>query len=423
MNLNAPECRSCILPTRTTSLSAKPPDVIHEAYTESRLTAWQTGGVVLTLSFVVALLSRPLTHMSKFYFLSYVPGALLTPSGRPLDKRAHFMHTFARTRWWTGPPLLATTVEFATTLGVYVHVREWVLVSRYCCTGASTSESRIAQDSDKEAVFPAAHAAGANALRPTRVNAGVGCVAGAMSGLVYALLRYPFDTLSATAQAMRAPPHAKSVSSARSVSSSPSVVPTGRPRQTRVFGGGAGEVLLAALRDRPAMLCNIYQGVSAVALGKSLQMLCCFGCYHALRYDGVYRGTTVLFGYCYLGAVAGLAAQYPCLALRQQLRARNAVMHGPPMSYRDLLREMRRRHGWSKVYDGFFRTKPFLSALAPALLLTWYDMATRRLTERLYPECNRRHAHHSQSALFYPVADYVEHMPDYEFASSTRSRH
>ncbi|EPY23659.1 hypothetical protein STCU_07581 [Strigomonas culicis] len=270
------------------------------------------------------------------------------------DKRAQFFRVLFGTRWWAGPSLLAATADHVFFLGAFLGLREGLRRQ---------------------------HPGGGNGLH--------GAAAGALTGLGYAALHHPYDVLRATADA----------------------------QVGRRFRGPL-DVLRTALRERPAVLRQLYKGFGAAACGRVLQFTCALGTYNALRYDGVYRGTVVLFLYCQAGVFLGTLAQYPFLAARQQLHMR-AALHprAGRQSYRALFAEMRRRHGITKVFEGFFSAKPFLRAVPTALLLTGYDLGVRRYTEALHPE--RRAAAQPQQALGC-VGE--SRLPAYEFVQAPRMR-
>lgn len=213
-----------------------------------------------------------------------------------------------------------------------------------------------------------------------------GIAAGAMAGVSYAVLRHPFDVLRATAEV-----------------SSPA----------RNFKGPI-DVLLTALREKPSMLSGLYRGVSAAALGRGAQFGAQFGLYNFLRYDGVYRGPWMLYLYCFAAVFLGELLQYPFMSMRQQLRTANVHVKGRPLSYRAYFSDLRRRYGVTKVYEGFFTSKPFLRSVTPALFLFGYDLLSRRYTERLHPH-RRIPVSALQSLTSREAPDYVvdEHLYDF----------
>jgi hypothetical protein len=246
------------------------------------------------------------------------------------DKRAQFFRVLFHTRWWQGRSVPYITADYAVSLGLFIALRQQLAV-----------------------------------VAPTWSNRRCGFVAGASAGAVYATLRHPYDVLRATADATTGPRHFR----------------------------GAADVFVTAVRERPAVLKGLYRGFSVALCGRTAQLGLQFGLYNWLRYDGVYRSPVMLFLYCHVATFLGLFAQYPMQALRQQLYIANTLTRGRPQSYRSLIMDMRRRHGITKVYDGFFKGKPFLNAVPPALLMCLYDAGTRRYTEYLHPELKAKPVH------------------------------
>lgn len=267
------------------------------------------------------------------------------------DKRAQFFRVLFHTNWWQGRSVLWLTVDYAFSLTLFLALRHQLEVSA-----------------------------------PAWANGRRGFVAGATTGAIYATLRHPYDVLRATAEA------------------------TTGPQQFR----GAADVFITALRHRPAVLKDLYRGFSVAVCGRTAQFALQFGLYNALRYDGVYRSPVMLFLYCHIATFLGLAAQYPMQALRQQLYLANTLTKVRPQSYRSLIMDMRRRHGITKVYDGFFRGKPFLNAVPPALLMCLYDVTSRRYTEYLHPE-RKAKPRHEQSLTSVAAPSHVKAAPTYEF--------
>lgn len=347
MNADAPRSPSVTLPLRST-LAYQEPKARRAGYTEPALTLPQHTAVLTGSALVAALANRPLVKLEYFSFLADVPGegSRIVSS----DKRAHFFRVLFSLRWWEGPSVIATAAGYGLTMAVFLWLRS--AVGPY--VGGNTAS---------------------------------GYTAGALTGVVQAVVCQPFDVLRATADAMR-----------------------GGPRPMR----GPGDVLWRALRERPAVLAGLYKGISVAVLSRSLQCTAQYGTYNALRYDGVYRHSLMLFIYCHIGVVTGFLLQYPVLSLRQQLHALNQQARGTRHTYRSLLMELRRRHGLTKVYDGFFVTRPFLRAIAPALFLTLYDIGSRRYTEYLDP--GRRRSPDSMQSLTTLPARAVQQKREYEFA-------
>lgn len=267
------------------------------------------------------------------------------------DKRAQFFRVLFSTRWWQGRSVPFLTLDYAFPLALFVTLRQQLTV-----------------------------------VAPTWTNRRRGFIAGAATGAVYATLRHPYDVLRATADASAGP----------------------RPFR------GAADVFMTALRERPAVLKGLYRGYSVALCGRTAQFGLQFGLYNWLRYDGVYRSPVMLFLYCHAATFLGLAAQYPVQALRQQLYLANTLTKGRPQSYRSLVMDLRRRHGITKVYDGFFRSKPFLNAIPPALLMCLYDVGTRRYTEYRHPELMAKPVH-EQSLTSVAAPTHVRAASSYEF--------
>ncbi|KAG5472623.1 hypothetical protein LSCM4_01943 [Leishmania orientalis] len=323
-----------------------------QGYTETQLTVHQHSAVIAGCSTACALVTVPILKMERFYFLSDVPG-----ESRRIcisGKQAQFFRVLLHTRWWQGRSIVWLAVDYGFLLSTFVALRHSLK------TATTTAQ---------------------------RDNGRRGFVAGAMTGACYATVRHPYDVLRATAEASTA------------------------PRQFR----GATDVFLTALRDRPRVLLGLRRGFSVAVLGRSLQFALQFGFYNWLRYDGVYRHSAVLFIYCHLATFLGMAAQYPVQSLRQQLYIINSTTRGRPQSYRSLFHDLRRRHGVTKLYDGFFRGKPILNAVPMALLMTAYDLSSRRYTEYVHPEAAAKPTH-TQSLTSVAAPAYVTHPPAYEFA-------
>ncbi|ESL06532.1 hypothetical protein TRSC58_05792 [Trypanosoma rangeli SC58] len=215
-----------------------------------------------------------------------------------------------------------------------------------------------------------------------------GFAAGGLTGVAYTAVRHPYDVLRATSEAVGHPKKFKDVR----------------------------DVVKTALREKPSVLLGVYRGVTAVAVGRLVQFGAQFGVYNATRYDGVYRHTCMLFLYCHLGATLGLLLQYPFLSIKHQLHLRNQFTRGKPHTYRSYILEVRARHGITKVFDGFFTSRPMLNAVPAALLMTLYDVCTRRYTEFLHPKLRKVHAEVDQSMFSASGAPYASSFPAYEFA-------
>lgn len=328
-----------------------------QGYTEPRLSANEHAAIIASCSTACACVTVPITKLGHFYFLSDVPGE----SSRIFmsDKRAEFFRVLLDTHWWRGRSVLWLTLEYGVLLALFAATRGWLERARHGPTSQWSNRTR-------------------------------GFVAGAASGAVYAALRHPHDVLRATAEA-----------------------PTG----PRAFSGPA-DVLLTALREKPRVLLGLYRGFSVALLGRTAQFAVQFGLYNWLRYDGVYRHWLVLFAYCHAATFLGMAAQYPVHCLRQQLHIINTTTRGRPQTYRSLFVDLRRRHGITKLYEGFFKGKPFLNAVPMALLMAGYDTCTRRYTEHRHPEATARPTH-IQAITSIATAAHSTTPPPYEFAPKT----
>ncbi|ORC91067.1 uncharacterized protein TM35_000074910 [Trypanosoma theileri] len=325
-------------------------------YTEPQLTSPQHAAVILAVSFVTACLKQPIAKLESFYFIADVPGESNRIYGS--DKRAHFFRTLFSTRWFTGHSILWNTSEYVFLLSVFTTLRNALSLS----------------ESDKK-------------TNRNNNNTARGFIAGGLTGLAYAAVRHPYDVLRATADVVEGPKQFKS----------------------------AGDVLKTALRERPSVLLGIYKGFTAAACGRMVQFAAQFGIYNATRYDGVYHDTSVLFLYCHLAAFLGQLLQYPFMSLKYQLRLRNQFTRGQPITYRSYIAEIRSRHGISKIYDGFFTSRPILNAIPAALLMTLYDLYTRRYTEYLHPELQKLNGEVDQPLCSVRTAPYAESLPKYQF--------
>lgn len=272
------------------------------------------------------------------------------------DKRAQFFRVLLDTHWWRGRRVSAIAVEYSFLLATFLLFRSFLL-----------------------------------AQAPSLSNGSRGVVAGGLTGAIYAVARHPYDVLRATADAPSAP---------------------------RRFTGAA-DVFWTALTRRPQVLRGLASGLGAAVVGRALQFSVQFGLYNWLRYDGVYRSPLVLFLYCHAASFLGLVALYPLQAMRQQLYRLNQQTYGRRLTYRALLLQLRQRHGMSKIYDGFFSSKPVLSAVPLALLMTTYDIASRRYTEYLHPETTVS-ASPQQSLLVVAPPSYVSAKSPYEFRSGAQ---
>ncbi|KAG8347468.1 hypothetical protein ERJ75_001243800 [Trypanosoma vivax] len=322
-----------------------PIQTVH-GYTEPQLKPRQDAAVILVTSVVTSWLQRPISKLHAFYFLSDVPGASNQP--HTLEKRVHFFRTLFNIPWLSGQPIIWNTSRYVFLLTLFVWLRH---------------------------------------LLSDRNNTAVGFTAGALTGVVYTLMRHPYDVLHATAAGASGP----------------------------VAFTGAMDVVKRAMRENPRILLGIYRGLAPAASGRALLYCAKFGVYNALRYDGVYHGTWALFLYCHFGACLGRVLQYPFLSARHQLHMRNQQTRGRPLTFRSYIMEVRARHGITKIYDGFFASRPFLNAVPSALLLTLYDVCTRRLTEHLHPDLRKLHAKVDQPLCSTRTEPYASRLPVYEF--------
>ncbi|KAH9580011.1 Mitochondrial substrate/solute carrier [Trypanosoma melophagium] len=324
-------------------------------YTEPRLTSLQHTAVILAVSVVTACLKQPIAKLESFYFVTDVPGE----SNRiyASDKRAHFFRTLFSTRWFTGHSILLSTSEYVFLLSVFTTLRNALSLS-----ANKTNKNR-----------------NTNTIR--------GFIAGGLTGVAYAAVRHPYDVLRATADVLEV------------------------PKQFR----NAGDVLKTALREKPSVLLGIYRGFTAAACGRMVQYAAQFGVYNATRYDGVYHNNFLLFLYCHLGVFLGQLLQYPFMSLKYQLHLRNQATRRQTITYRSYIAEIRARHGITKIYDGFFTGRPVLNAVPAALLMTLYDMYTRRYTEYLHPELRKVHGEVDQPLCSVHTAPYAESLPKYQF--------
>ncbi|KAG5498534.1 hypothetical protein JKF63_02820 [Porcisia hertigi] len=354
MSFGSPSSYRSFFGYRTTTPYQQP--IAHrQGYTEAQLTVRQHAAVIMGCSTGCALVTVPIGKLERLYFLSDVPGE----SNRIYmsDKRAQFFRVMLHTRWWQGRSVLWMAADYGFLLSTFVMLRQ------------SLNTMSVASEWG---------------------NSRHGFVAGAVTGALYATMRHPYDVLQATAEAATGP----------------------RPFR------GALDVLVTALQERPKVLLGVYRGFSLTLLGRSSQFALQFGLYNCLRYDGVYRHGMMLFLYCHLATFLGMAVHYPVQSLRQQLHIINSATRGRPRGYRSLFIDLRRRHGITKLYDGFFRNKPVLNAVPAALLMVAYDVSTRRYTEYLYPDLTAPPVH-TQSLTSVSAPAYVTHPSPYEFVRKT----
>lgn len=209
-----------------------------------------------------------------------------------------------------------------------------------------------------------------------------GVIAGALSGGLCSAVAHPYRVLETTARL--------------------------EPRFNH-----AGNVLLTGLRENRRMLFKgLFKGWRMAVLGGAVQCGIQFGGYHILREDGAYRHPVIFFFYCWLSSLVGAIVRYPCLTLRQhwnhayataplvplqRVAERNVITravdtatssaaHHPQyarrsITYRSIVQVLRRNGGISKLWDGFFASRPMLRAVPTAVLLFTYDSMVRSEAE------------------------------------------
>lgn len=258
-------------------------------------------------------------------------------------------------------------------------------------------------------------------LRNPNVWCGAG--GGALGGALCAAVAHPYHVLDTTVRmecirvpvSSLAPPMGSSM-----VTTTSAVIPMGN---VMTKSGGTivrrrfqhvGEVIIAVLKPPPSLASSssspsflerwrrltdgLRQGRRMAMLGGAVQGGVRFGMYELLREDGVYRHSAVLFFYCWLSSFAGVVCQYPCKTIRQfwfsaaslpsPIRTRNngATDGGRTLlqhvTYRSVLRELRRTGGMSQLWLHFFSSRPMLCAIPSAFLLYSYDCLMRQEAER-----------------------------------------
>ena len=203
-----------------------------------------------------------------------------------------------------------------------------------------------------------------------------GFLAGAAAGFTLTALRHPYDVLAATAE------HPG---------------PGGR-----VFAG-PWDVFQTMLRERPAMLKGIYRGAHVSLMASSIQFSLMFGIYNTFKYDVAVGGSDLqMYALCHLCSFTGYTMQYPIHSLKQTLDAVNrdlasrSTSGGSGCQTRITMwahfKDIKRRNGITKVYDGFFKFKPFFLTMPAAFALFAFDKSTRRMQERNYPHTIKKNA-------------------------------
>lgn len=348
---------------RSASFSPRTPtpyverDVIAEGYTEPYLTLPQHAAVLLGSSFVAAVLHQPIRQLSALSFLTAVPGdksQIVVLS----DKRAMFFYSFFSTKWFgSARTVLVAWLNYASLVGIYAATQ-------------SALKERLGS------------------------NIASGFIAGGVAGLSQALVSHPFDVLRATAE---------------------------HPSAPRKFSGPL-DVLWTSVKHKPSNLRELYRGGGLMLTTTTIQFSILFGWYNAVKEDRVARGLHHLFLAVHAMACATTLIAYPCLHLRQLTHIANLQLGGsgkamnfgnssssrqPRISAAQLFWDLKKKHGITKVYDGFFRNRPFLAIAPLSLMITLYDLGCRRYTEFIHPSRTRRHADPDQY-LFRPrIPGYV----------------
>eukprot|EP00796_Vickermania_ingenoplastis_P011617 gene11618-8006_t len=288
--------------------------------------------------------------------------------------------------------LFRSTLSYGSELGLFIVFRHLLrraaglhsVVSRADASSASSLSNAVPQT-----VTLTPSLAIARHVRDPEVWCGL--LAGAAAGAACAAVAHPYRVLDATSRA--------------------------EPRFRTPM-----DVLRAGLAEQPAMLRRgLRQGFAMATVGGAMQCGVQFGGYQMLREDGVYRHPVVFFLYCYVAVLGGALCRYPCLSLRQHwhqlymmqpiapvvssssraglwaaskevaVTGRAASAHAHPqfqrryVSYWSVLDSLRRNGGITRLYDGFFASRPMLRAVPTAGLLYMYDSLMRSTAERLHP--------------------------------------
>lgn len=281
-------------------------------------------------------------------------------------------------------------------------------------------------------VFPATSTGGEGTKLVTRTSFGFqlmshvchanlwcGVGGGALAGALCTAVAHPYHVLETTVrmECVRVPSPARHGSPQTGFCSTSSS--SGGTQIRRRFRH-VGDVLIEALRAPPStsspassfrsrcrkLLLGLHQGQRIAVVGGALQGGVQFGGYELLREDGMYRHSAVLFFYCWLSSFAGVVCQYPCKTLRQfwfsaaslpslaTVKGKNdrsermgsrggegAGIH-PGVTYRSVLKELRRTGGVSQLWLHFFSSRPMLCALPGAFLLYGYDCLMQQAVQR-----------------------------------------
>lgn len=325
-----------------------------EGYTQPFLTVPQEAAVIVGASFVASLLHQPIRQLSTLSFLTAVPGdrsQIVVIS----DKRAMFFYNIFTTKWFGSLRTVgAAWCHYASLIGLYVLSK--ASLDKYLGNTAS------------------------------------GFAAGAVAGLAQSLIRHPYDVLRATAE---------------------------HPSAPKKFSGPF-DVLWTSVRKKPSALLELYRGGGLAAATTCAQFSILFGCYNYIKEDRVARGLHHLFLGIHVIACATTLIAYPFLNLRQLTHISNLHINGamkmrtadgslvtPKVTMSHMFWEMKKKHGITKVYDGYFRNRPFLAIAPLSLAITLYDLGCRRYTEMIHPSRTRQHADPSQYLMRPRIPQYV----------------
>lgn len=304
---------------------------------------------------------------------------------------------------------------------------------------ATTTTTTSSSSRGSRSASPLSQLHGGRAVQPSVISTGsfsfflpshfrnpnlwCGVGGGALGGALCAAVAHPFQVLDTTVrlECVRIPvlsPLCSRVASG--VPIAPGEIPSSRVKATGgVMHGGTvvqrrfkhvGEVIMAALRSPPPSSSasssflerwrkfsgGLRQGRRMAMIGGAVHGGVRFGGYELLREDGVYRHAAVLFFYCWLSSFAGLVCQYPCRTLRQYWHSAVSLpspvlrresgkdgkgRHQQRVTYRSVLRELRRTGGISQLWLHFFSSRPMLCSLPSAFLLFSYDCLMRQEAE------------------------------------------
>lgn len=329
-------------------------DVIAEGYTPPCLTLPQHTAVLVGSSFAAALLHQPIRQLSTLSFLTAVPGdrsQVVVIS----DKRAMLFYNLFTTQWFGSlRTVSAAWFNYASIVGIYA----------------------------------ACHANFQERLG----NTASGFAAGAVVGISQSLVRHPYDVLRATAQ---------------------------HPLAPKKFAGPL-DVLWTTVQHKPSNLFELYRGGTLITLTTTAQFSILLGWYNLVKEDRVARGLHHLFFAVHLVACATTLIAYPFLNLRQMAHITNLQLGGvmimkradgtlyhPKVTMSQLFWELKKKHGITKIYDGYFRNRPFLAIAPLSLMITMYDLGCRRYTEFIHPSMKRSHAEPGQYLLRPRTPKYV----------------